>query len=211
MMKILSLNKKNFKLLLCGSSLALCWVEFKKTTEAPVARIFRTIAQFRKGLVKKETTAMKKLGVILTLALLCSLVGASPRVPECCCQHTCSCKLIDLLRGTGNHAAGILTLGKRKTNAQPFQVRLHHLLHDLENQATGILTMGKREEPQQVSLAEDSPGANRKCEDKTSLQEKCFSWDLQLGSQEQQEFPETQMAKKDLESSECPAQHSKLF
>nr|ADL41188.1 preproorexin [Leucoraja ocellata] len=158
-----------------------------------------------------ETTAMKKLDVILMLALLCSLVSASPRVPKCCCQQTCSCKVIDLLRGTGNHAAGILTLGKRKTNAQPLQNRLHHLLHGLENQATGILTMGKREEPQQVSLAEDSPGTNSRCEDKRSLLEKRFSWDLQLGSQEQQEFPEAQMAKKDLEPSECPAQLLKLF
>lgn len=34
-------------------------LQFKKTTEAPVARIFCTIARFHKGLVKMETTAMK--------------------------------------------------------------------------------------------------------------------------------------------------------
>lgn len=46
----------------------------------------------------------------------------------------------------GNHAAGILTLGKRKSIPPAFQSRLYRLLHGSGNHAAGILTMGKREE-----------------------------------------------------------------
>lgn len=46
----------------------------------------------------------------------------------------------------GNHAAGILTLGKRKSVPPAFQSRLYRLLHSSGNHAAGILTMGKRGE-----------------------------------------------------------------
>lgn len=46
----------------------------------------------------------------------------------------------------GNHAAGILTLGKRKSIPPAFQSRLYRLLHGSGNHAAGILTMGKRGE-----------------------------------------------------------------
>ncbi|XP_062451417.1 hypocretin neuropeptide precursor [Rhea pennata] len=46
----------------------------------------------------------------------------------------------------GNHAAGILTLGKRKSVPPAFQSRLYRLLHGSGNHAAGILTMGKRGE-----------------------------------------------------------------
>lgn len=47
---------------------------------------------------------------------------------------------------TGDAAAGILTLGKRKEEEERFQSRLHQLLHGSRNKAAGILTMGKRTE-----------------------------------------------------------------
>uniref|UniRef100_H3AFZ2 Hypocretin neuropeptide precursor n=1 Tax=Latimeria chalumnae TaxID=7897 RepID=H3AFZ2_LATCH len=82
-------------------------------------------------------------------ALLWSFTS-SQSVPECCHQKTCSCRIYNLLHGNGNHAAGILTLGKRK-EAPPhaFQSRLYRLLHSPGNHAAGILTMGKRDEPQE--------------------------------------------------------------
>ncbi|CAI9617406.1 unnamed protein product, partial [Staurois parvus] len=81
---------------------------------------------------------------VLVLALLCSLALTSDSAPDCCRQKTCSCRLYDLLRGSGNHAAGILTLGKRKSSSQSLQTRLQRLLQGSGNQAAGILTMGKR-------------------------------------------------------------------
>uniref|UniRef100_A0A8C6YTW8 Hypocretin neuropeptide precursor n=1 Tax=Nothoprocta perdicaria TaxID=30464 RepID=A0A8C6YTW8_NOTPE len=78
------------------------------------------------------------------LLLLCSLAAARQNVPECCRQKTCSCRIYDLLHGMGNHAAGILTLGKRKSIPPAFQSRLYRLLHGSGNHAAGILTMGKR-------------------------------------------------------------------
>ncbi|KAG9474222.1 hypothetical protein GDO78_004501 [Eleutherodactylus coqui] len=83
---------------------------------------------------------------VLVLVLLCSLALKSDSAPDCCRQKTCSCRLYELLRGSGNHAAGILTLGKRKSNAQTLQTRLQRLLQGSGNQAAGILTMGKRVE-----------------------------------------------------------------
>ncbi|NXJ11785.1 OREX protein, partial [Odontophorus gujanensis] len=84
--------------------------------------------------------------LLLLLLLLCSMVGARQSLPECCRQKTCSCRIYDLLHGMGNHAAGILTLGKRKSIPPAFQSRLYRLLHSSGNHAAGILTMGKREE-----------------------------------------------------------------
>ncbi|NXY51546.1 OREX protein, partial [Ceuthmochares aereus] len=83
---------------------------------------------------------------LLLLLLLCSLAAARQSLPECCRQKTCSCHIYDLLHGVGNHAAGILTLGKRKSIPPAFQSRLYRLLHGSGNHAAGILTMGKRGE-----------------------------------------------------------------
>ncbi|NXP30026.1 OREX protein, partial [Scytalopus superciliaris] len=80
------------------------------------------------------------------LLLLCSLAAARQSLPDCCRQKTCSCRVYDLLHGMGNHAAGILTLGKRKSVPLAFQSRLYRLLHGSGNHAAGILTMGKRGE-----------------------------------------------------------------
>ncbi|NWJ01831.1 OREX protein, partial [Crypturellus undulatus] len=85
-------------------------------------------------------------GAFCLLLLLCSLAAARHNVPECCRQKTCSCRIYDLLHGMGNHAAGILTLGKRKSVPPAFQSRLYRLLHGSGNHAAGILTMGKRGE-----------------------------------------------------------------
>ncbi|NWZ08218.1 OREX protein, partial [Agelaius phoeniceus] len=81
---------------------------------------------------------------LLLLLLLCSLAAARQNLPHCCRQKTCSCRVYDLLHGMGNHAAGILTLGKRKSVPLAFQSRLYRLLHGSGNHAAGILTMGKR-------------------------------------------------------------------
>ncbi|XP_063034696.1 hypocretin neuropeptide precursor isoform X1 [Melospiza melodia melodia] len=84
---------------------------------------------------------------LLLLLLLCSLAAARQNLPHCCRQKTCSCRVYDLLHGMGNHAAGILTLGKRKSVPLAFQSRLYRLLHGSGNHAAGILTMGKRGQP----------------------------------------------------------------
>ncbi|KAM4622398.1 hypocretin neuropeptide precursor [Discoglossus pictus] len=89
-------------------------------------------------------TKIQKACCLLALALLCSLVLSSDSAPDCCRLRTCSCRVFDILSGSGNHAAGILTLGKRKSSAQNLQTRLQRLLQGSGNQAAGILTMGKR-------------------------------------------------------------------
>ncbi|NXF54392.1 OREX protein, partial [Oceanites oceanicus] len=88
----------------------------------------------------------RRAACLLLLLLLCSLAAARQSLPECCQQKTCSCRIYDLLHGMGNHAAGILTLGKRKSVPLAFQSRLYRLLHSSGNHAAGILTMGKRGE-----------------------------------------------------------------
>ncbi|NXX20157.1 OREX protein, partial [Podargus strigoides] len=94
---------------------------------------------------------------LLLLLLLCSLAAARQSLPECCRQKTCSCRIYDLLHGMGNHAAGILTLGKRKSFPPAFQSRLYRLLHGSGNHAAGILTMGKRGE-HPGTPCHDAPG-----------------------------------------------------
>ncbi|XP_049657063.1 hypocretin neuropeptide precursor, partial [Accipiter gentilis] len=89
---------------------------------------------------------LQRAACLLLLLLLCSLAAARQSLPECCRQKTCSCRIYDLLHGMGNHAAGILTLGKRKSVPPAFQSRLYRLLHSSGNHAAGILTMGKRGE-----------------------------------------------------------------
>ncbi|NXB16251.1 OREX protein, partial [Rhagologus leucostigma] len=86
----------------------------------------------------------RRAACLLLLLLLCSLAAARQTLPHCCRQKTCSCRVYDLLHGMGNHAAGILTLGKRKSVPLAFQSRLYRLLHGSGNHAAGILTMGKR-------------------------------------------------------------------
>nr|XP_048686010.1 orexin isoform X1 [Caretta caretta] len=81
---------------------------------------------------------------LLLLALLCSLAAARQSVPVCCRQKTCPCHVYDLLHGPGKHAAGILTMGKRKSGSRAFQSQLYDLLHGPGKHAAGILTMGKR-------------------------------------------------------------------
>ncbi|XP_074782689.1 hypocretin neuropeptide precursor [Athene noctua] len=93
-----------------------------------------------------ELPSAKRAACLVLLLLLCSLAAARQSLPECCRQKTCSCRVYDLLHGMGNHAAGILTLGKRKSVPPAFQSRLYRLLHGAGNHAAGILTMGKRGE-----------------------------------------------------------------
>ncbi|KAM6115037.1 hypocretin neuropeptide precursor isoform 1-T1 [Phoenicopterus ruber ruber] len=93
-----------------------------------------------------EVPNTKRAACLLLLLLLCSLAAARQSLPECCRQKTCSCRIYDLLHGMGNHAAGILTLGKRRSVPPAFQSRLYRLLHGSGNHAAGILTMGKRGE-----------------------------------------------------------------
>uniref|UniRef100_A0A8D0BB80 Hypocretin neuropeptide precursor n=1 Tax=Salvator merianae TaxID=96440 RepID=A0A8D0BB80_SALMN len=107
---------------------------------------------------------------LLLLFLMCSLVMTKQAVPDCCRQKSCSCRLFELLHGTHNHAAGILTLGKRSrgTAAEAFQSRLYRLLHGASNQAAGILTMGKRASNLPWERQESSPNSislmpNRSC------------------------------------------------
>ncbi|XP_006113180.1 hypocretin neuropeptide precursor isoform X2 [Pelodiscus sinensis] len=96
-----------------------------------------------------------KASCLLLLALLCSLAAAGQSMPVCCRQKTCPCRVYDVLHGLGNHAAGILTLGKRRSSSQAFQSQLYRLLHGSGNHAAGILTMGKREDlaPEQPASA----------------------------------------------------------
>ncbi|TWW70226.1 hypothetical protein D4764_18G0010320 [Takifugu flavidus] len=98
----------------------------------------------------------QKVPVLLFLLLLSQLACDAHSVSECCRQPPHSCRLYVLLCRsggmtlggplTGDAAAGILTLGKRKEEGGRFQSRLHQLLHGSRSQAAGILTMGKRTE-----------------------------------------------------------------
>ncbi|KAM9209364.1 hypocretin neuropeptide precursor [Dugong dugon] len=81
--------------------------------------------------------------LLLPPALLSPGAAAQP-LPDCCRQKTCSCRLYELLHGAGNHAAGILTLGKRLPGPPGLQGRLQRLLQASGNHAAGILTMGRR-------------------------------------------------------------------
>lgn len=81
--------------------------------------------------------------LLLPPAVLSPGAAAQP-LPDCCRQKTCSCRLYELLHGAGNHAAGILTLGKRRPGPPGLQGRLQRLLQASGNHAAGILTMGRR-------------------------------------------------------------------
>nr|XP_060639122.1 hypocretin neuropeptide precursor [Anolis sagrei ordinatus] len=100
---------------------------------------------------------------LLLLLLFCSLTMGKQVVPDCCRQKSCPCHIFELLHGTGNHANGILTLGKRgsATATKTFQSRLYRLFHSSDNQAAGILTMGKRDGQPAAEPKEDVPTGTR--------------------------------------------------
>ncbi|XP_039203159.1 orexin [Crotalus tigris] len=115
---------------------------------------------------------------VLLLLLLCSFARAKQAVPDCCQQKSCSCRIFDLLHGMGNHAAGILTIGKRgsTTTTKGFQSRLYRLLHGSENQAAGILTMGKRASGIPLRLNKNAPSISQMMPTPV-LQSLTQSWD----------------------------------
>ncbi|XP_071401476.1 hypocretin neuropeptide precursor [Centroberyx affinis] len=92
--------------------------------------------------------------LLLVLMLLVSHLACDAHSVSECCRQSRSCRLYVLLCRsgpgasggpfTGDAAAGILTLGKRKGEEHRFQSRLHQMLQGSKNQAAGILTMGKR-------------------------------------------------------------------
>ncbi|KAG7243517.1 hypothetical protein INR49_011073 [Caranx melampygus] len=98
----------------------------------------------------------RKVLVLILMMLLSHLTCDAHSVSECCRQPSRSCRLYVLLCRpsgkalggplTGDAAAGILTLGKRKEDEQRLHSRLYQLLQGSRNQAAGILTMGKRTE-----------------------------------------------------------------
>lgn len=105
------------------------------------------------------SSSKQKVQVFLFLALLVHLACDAEGTTSCCTRKPRPCSLYELLcrrgdgngtvqgvRFPGNAAAGILTLGKRKTGERRLQNRLQQLLHGSRNQAAGILTMGKRME-----------------------------------------------------------------
>ncbi|XP_042360661.1 orexin [Plectropomus leopardus] len=101
-------------------------------------------------------THNRKVLVLVLMLLLSQLACDAHSVSECCRQPPRFCRLHVLLCRsgsknlggvlTGDAAAGILTLGKRREDEHRLQSRLHQLLQGSRNQAAGILTMGKRTE-----------------------------------------------------------------
>lgn len=98
----------------------------------------------------------QKVLVLVLMLLLSQLTCDAHSMSECCRQPSRSCRLYVLLCRsggkalggplTGDAAAGILTLGKRREDEYRLHSRLHQLLQGSRNQAAGILTMGKRTE-----------------------------------------------------------------
>ncbi|CAJ1076185.1 orexin isoform X2 [Xyrichtys novacula] len=98
----------------------------------------------------------RKVLLLVWMLLLSQMACDAHSMSECCRQPSPSCRLYVLLCRTGSKtlggpltgdaAAGILTLGKRKEDTNRLQSRLSHLLHVSRNPAAGILTMGKRTE-----------------------------------------------------------------
>ncbi|XP_078231726.1 hypocretin neuropeptide precursor [Callithrix jacchus] len=87
--------------------------------------------------------------VSLLLLLLLPTALLSPGVaarllPDCCRQKTCPCRRYELLHRGGNHAGGLLVLGKRRAGPPNLQGQLQHLLQASGKHATGILTLGRR-------------------------------------------------------------------
>ncbi|OCT61994.1 orexin [Xenopus laevis] len=106
---------------------------------------------------------------LLFLVLLCSLISTSHSAPDCCRQKTCSCRIYDILRGNGNHAAGILTLGKRRSDFQTMQSRLQRLLQGSGNHAAGILTMGRRSQDEEETNCINGPMGSSSTSNSLSL------------------------------------------
>ncbi|XP_067397447.1 hypocretin neuropeptide precursor [Emydura macquarii macquarii] len=106
--------------------------------------------------MEAPSTKLHRASCLLLLALLCSLAAAQRSLPGCCRQKTCPCRVYDLLHGSGQHAAGILTMGKRMSSARAFQSQLYRLLHGSGNHAAGILTMGKRAPEQPAAVCWDA-------------------------------------------------------
>ncbi|XP_019950023.1 hypocretin neuropeptide precursor [Paralichthys olivaceus] len=110
-------------------------------------------------------TSNRKVLVLVLMLLLSQLTCDAHSMSECCRQPSRSCRLYVLLcrsgssttggSHTGDAAAGILTLGKRKEDEHRLHSRLHHLLQVSRNQAAGILTMGKRTEERAAELYMD--------------------------------------------------------
>ncbi|XP_053120635.1 hypocretin neuropeptide precursor [Hemicordylus capensis] len=96
--------------------------------------------------MESHNIQVQRATLLLLLFSLSPFALAKPTLPDCCQQKNCPCRILELLHGMGNHAAGILTLGKRSGagSTKAFQSRLYRLLHGSDNQAAGILTMGKR-------------------------------------------------------------------
>ncbi|XP_049623963.1 hypocretin neuropeptide precursor [Suncus etruscus] len=112
---------------------------------------FGTVREKQRARVSWAAVTLLLLLLLLPPALLSPGAAAQP-LPDCCRQKTCSCRLYELLHGAGNHAAGILTLGKRRPGPPGLQGRLQRLLQANGNHAAGILTMGRR------SSTEPAPG-----------------------------------------------------
>ncbi|XP_041633636.1 orexin [Cheilinus undulatus] len=106
----------------------------------------------------------RKVLLLVWMLLLSQLCCDAHSMSECCRQPSPSCRLHVLLCRsgskafggalTGDAAAGILTLGKRKEDVDRLQNRLTHLLHVSRNPAAGILTMGKRTEERSAEYAD---------------------------------------------------------
>ncbi|XP_066497759.1 orexin [Hoplias malabaricus] len=107
-----------------------------------------------------QRMAISTAKTLLLLTLLAHVCQVAQGVSGCCRRRPRACGLYGLLChvGPGNvtetksgrlssdAAAGILTLGKRKSTESRYQDRLQHLLQGTRNQAAGILTMGRRDE-----------------------------------------------------------------
>ncbi|KAG7334789.1 hypothetical protein KOW79_001385 [Hemibagrus wyckioides] len=107
-----------------------------------------------------SASSTKKLQLVLFLALITQFTCDAEAMTSCCTRKPHPCSLYELLCRAGHRnltdpdgklgrlssdaAAGILTLGKRKTTETRYQDRLQQFLHSSRNQAAGILTMGKR-------------------------------------------------------------------
>uniref|UniRef100_UPI0037E94A7D hypocretin neuropeptide precursor n=1 Tax=Semicossyphus pulcher TaxID=241346 RepID=UPI0037E94A7D len=106
----------------------------------------------------------RKVLLLVSMLLLSQLACDAHSMSECCRQPSPSCRLYVLLCRsgsktlggtlTGDAAAGILTLGKRKEDVDRLQSRLNQLLHVSRNPAAGILTMGKRAEERSAEYSD---------------------------------------------------------
>nr|XP_015214290.1 PREDICTED: uncharacterized protein LOC107078776 [Lepisosteus oculatus] len=66
------------------------------------------------------TTRQDMFAALLLFVLLSLCPPLCQAFPRCCRTRQCHCRLLDLLMGPGNHAAGILTLGRRSAGTIDF-------------------------------------------------------------------------------------------